>query len=248
MSLERIRFEQSDFYNEHLDIEARKIARFLYNSSQYILERFLELMRWIKKYDGYQNILQRWLSYLIPKRKNATQDLLDLEAHCYNFFKACQNKEDFLKMRGLVPEKLFEIIFDKRHQGKHCHKDYGVKVIVDNHPVLYRPKESEQFECSNDSNGPRQTVDGGFWDGKLGEFVEIKLQPEGFHTKEINYLKLLAETLKSKNLNHRIYFISLGNKEIIKNKLERSGVSLTSEHEQFILIDKKDLLEMEEAS
>lgn len=247
MTLERIKFEPSDFPQPHLEPTAQRIASFLYESSSMIIDRFLDLMARITKLENHKNFLQRWFAQIIKSPKKAPQDLLDLQKYCYEFFNVCKNEEDVRKMRGLVPEKLFEIVFKKRHIGKVCNIDYGVKVIIDDEPVLYRPKKNQVFECKSnqDKNGPRQTVDGGFWDGEIGEFVEIKLQPHTFKTEDVNYLNTLVDEMLIKKMSYQIYLVAFGNRELIEVRLKRLGLLQKTSKGNFTLVGIDEFFDLE---
>lgn len=241
MSLEKISFEESDYEHPHLEDAAEEIAFFLFESSSYILDKFTDFMRTssTQPLKNYKPFVQKWFASIIKNRKKEAPDKLRLEGLCYRFFEVCRNDRDIKKLRGLVPEKLFEKVFEERHSGKKCKKGYGVKVLVNGKSIIYRP--SDPYENGDDSDKNRQTVDAGFWDGGIGEFVEIKLQPEAFQTKDINYLRVLAEELKGNNISYTIFLIALGNKELIRKKLIRLGLIGENDSNEFKMIGKDEL-------
>lgn len=242
--MKRITFEESDYEYPHLEVVADEIASFLYESSSYIFNIFIDFMRTSINFrvDNYKSLVQKWFSVPIKNRKNAAPDILKLEEICECFFEVCQTDEEITKMRGLVPEKLFELIFEKRHTGKDCTIGYGVKVLIDGKTILYRPEKP--FVPENDSDGNRQTVDAGFWDGSVSEFAEVKLQPCAFQTKDVKYLKLLADELNGNNIPYTIFLVALGDKDLIRKKLQRLDL-INKVSEEFILIGKDELFQLE---
>lgn len=218
MSLALISFSDSDYPSPSLEPAAEEIATFLYENTT-MMKYFTELMRTAgnKKLNQYNQHLQRYFSVVLPKSKAA--DRKYFEKLMYKFLKVCSNDKELAKMRGLVPEKYFEIIFEKRHTGKKCVIGYGKKVVLDGTGIVYVPETP--FENKDDSDQRRQTVDAGYWDGEQGEFVEIKLNPEAFRTKDINYLKLLSGKLDEYYLDYLVYLVALGNKDLIIKRLIR---------------------------
>lgn len=141
--MKKITFEKSDYESPHLEVVADEIASFLYESSSYIFNIFIDFMRTSINFrvDNYKSLVQKWFSVPIKNRKKAAPDILKLEELCECFFEVCQTNEEITKMRGLVPEKLFELIFEKRHNGKDCTIGYGVKVLINGKAILYRPEK-----------------------------------------------------------------------------------------------------------
>lgn len=121
-----------------------------------------------------------------------------------------------------------------------------MKVLINGKPVLYRPRNP--FETKENSDGNRQTVDAGFWDGSIGEFAEIKLQPNAFRTKDINYLKLLASELKRNDILYSIFLVALGNKDLIEKKLQRLNLIDEELVDKFILIGKDQFFQLQNAA
>lgn len=101
-----------------------------------------------------------------------------------------------------------------------------------------------KFVTENDSDGRRRTVDAGFWDGFVSEFAEVKLQPRAFQTKDVKYLKLLADELNSNNVPYTIFLVALGDKDLISKKLQRLDL-INKVSEEFILIGKDELFQLE---
>lgn len=120
MSMEKVTFEKSDYDYPHLEKVATEIASFLERSSPYIFNIFIDFMRTNIKFTvrNYKSEVQRWFSVLIKNPKTAPPDILKLEYLCKRFLEVCQTDDEIGKMRGLVPEKLFELVFKKRHEGK----------------------------------------------------------------------------------------------------------------------------------
>jgi len=242
--MEKVTFEKSDYDYPHLKKVATEIASFLERSGPYIFKIFIEFMRTNINYTviNYKTEMQKWFSVLIKNPKTPPPDILKLKVLCKRFFEVCKTDDEIGKMRGLVPEKLFELVFEKRHEGKKCNIGYGVKVLINGKPVLYRPRTS--FETKEDSDGNRQTVDAGFWDGSIGEFAEIKLHPFAFRTKDINYLKLLVNNLDNNDILYRIFLVTLGNKDLIKQKLQRLNLIDEELDKKFILIGKDEFFQL----
>ncbi|HEF5063590.1 TPA: hypothetical protein SAQ65_002580 [Bacillus cereus] len=245
MTLNRVNFRRTDYSYPLLEPAADKIADFLYTYKSRVRE-FCDLMRissgWSKA--DYPNKLSRWASFALGKRKKTEPpDTKQLIESAYLFFDTCQNDNDIKKMRGLVPEKLVEKIFAQRYEGKQCHKGFGAVVKVDGQDVKYRCL-SPYNNGPIDSDGNRQTVDAGAWDGTKGEFIEVKFNPEAFHTKDIRYLQELASELKSKGLDYLIYLIAMDNKELTETRLKHLGFWVPGE---FVLIGREEVFELQTA-
>ncbi len=224
MSQKRISFKDSDYRYPHLENKADEIANFI-KSSKFIMQLFLELMQATVSIDHekYKTFLPGYFKRLIKNRKTEAPDVLKFEELAYEFFSVCNSKEEVLKMRGLVPEKVFEDIFQQRHKEKSCRIGFGVSVWIDGEKVVYDPERP--YEDRKDSDVFRQTVDGAYWDGNFGEFAEIKLKPESFKTKDIGYLRKLSGKLGAKDINFIIFLVAFGNKDLIYRQLVRLGLS-----------------------
>lgn len=237
MTINKINFFPSDIHIPHLEITANDIANFLIKFKGQ-LRYFTELMRlsspW-KKSD-YHNQLEKWIASKRGRKKYVAPDTQLLFDCSRKFFETCNNDAEILKMRGLVPEKLVEKIFKERYNGKVCRMGYGKGVEIEGKRIIYSC--TNPYEIDGDSNGRRQSVDAGVWDGHLGEFVEVKFNPEAFHTKDINYLKLLILELQNSNCNHIIYLISMGDKNLTMSRLR--SLNLWSDSE-FKLIGADEL-------
>jgi hypothetical protein len=239
----KIEFKRSDYEYPDLEAGADEIALFLFESSSYILNKFVDFMRTSSNVNlgNYKQFIQKWFSNDIKSKKKAPADIVRLSELCGRFFEVCKHDDEIKKMRGLVPEKLFEKIFEKRHNGKDCSIGYGVKVLINGNAVVYKPLKI--FETDEDSDKYRQTVDAGFWDGHSGEFAEIKLQPHAFHTKDINYLRELADKLYSNSISYTIYLVTLDDKDLIRHKLIRLGLIGDEDSHEFILLGKEELFQ-----
>lgn len=242
MSFERINFIPKDHRYEHLDNLANDIAHFLkkYTSK---LEKFSEFMRisssWSK--NNYHNKMDQWKSSFIRRRKSAAIDTIEFAEFMEKIYLVCNNDEELKKMRGLIPEKLIENIYQIRFYGISPLKlEYGCKVSIDGNQVIYTPDFS--YENSIDSDERKVTVDIGKWDGKKAEFVEIKLSPESFHSKDINYLLKLRQKMNNVELDHDIFLISFGNKDAIEGKLEQIGIS---QLQDFYFIFRDEIFSLE---
>lgn len=238
--MERINFYESDWPNEKLENYAREIADFLYkNKGQ--LEHFNNLMlissSWSKA--NYANQLQGWTAIRRRRKKIAAPDTEQLIRLVKGFFEICESNEEIRKLRGLVPEKLLEKIFNDRYVGTVCKTGYGKGVALDGRELKYECPAP--FETAEDCDKNRQSVDAGMWDGTYGEFVEVKFSPQAFQTKDINYLRFLAEELKAGSVEHAIFLVSMGDKNLIRKRLE--FIHKWTEFE-FILIGRDELFEM----
>lgn len=246
MTINRIRFIHSDKRYPHLDQIAEELAEFLINY-QSKLDKYRELMRistkWTVSNSSYKNELSMWVRRLKGRNpKNAAYDTLKLADLAFKFFSSCSNDYEVKKLRGLVPEKIMEKIFIERYKNKKIYNyGFGKIVVIDNVPVYYQC--ANPFETERDSDGSRQTVDVGFWDGEKGEFAEIKFDPEAFHTKDVNYLRLLSSELQSKKIDNLIYLISMGNKYLTMKKLEELNLWNPSEFE---LIGHDEIFSLQE--
>lgn len=241
MSLERINFFESDRHIDRLDKVAEKVADFLFNNRNRMLS-FTDLMRisssWDKK--NYTNNLQRWGASVRGRKKVKVPDTEAFIAVVNEFFNVCENNQELKKIRGLVPEKLIEMIMNKRHNDKICKIEFGKGVEIDSERVIYEC--SNPYTTAEDSDRNRQSVDAGFWDGKLGEFIEVKFNPEAFHTKDINYLRKLNSKLKDSDIEHKLYLVSFGEKTLTQKKLESLEKWIVDE---FVIIGKEELFNLE---
>lgn len=242
--LSLVDFRTLDVINDYLVTEAEKLADFLVNNKS-MLSIYCTLMRtnvrW--KRDNFMNHYNKWKSVMLGKSKNPAADKKQLAALVLSLYRACKNNADISRVRGLVPEKILEKLFNKRHQDKTCKLYFGAQVIVQGVPVEYVCLEpyDNGFE---DSDKSKKTVDVGFWDGSIGEFSEIKFSPEGFHTKDIKYLNTLASCLDNCSLCYRLYLIALDEKELIRSKLLR----LNLWDDKFTLIGKEEIYSLQNAS
>jgi len=234
----KIEFEPSDWPTPHLEPTAHKIAVFLHTYKSKIIDfnTFMRISGTWKMID-YVPKLQKWISGIMPRPKKAATDTREMIALIEQIFSVCNNDDDWGKIRGLIAEKVFEIFFSKRHPNG-VKIGYGVKVKINSQEVKYRPNSN--FNSGQDSDGPRQTVDAGSWDSLFGEFVEVKFNPEAFHTKDINYLKLLESTLNHAMIRHQIYLVTFDDPDLIKNKLKQIG--LLNHTSRFKLLGKSEIL------
>lgn len=240
MSLEKIDFFTSDTYYKHLDLIACEIANFLFqHRSQLFL--FKELMRLSAKWTkaDYKKLLEQWIASKKGRKKTFASDTLGLFEYSNKFFSVCKNDNEILKMRGLVPEKIVEKIFNERYSGKICRMGYGKGVEIEGKRIVYTC--ASPYSKDGDSDRNRQSVDAGVWDGNKGEFVEVKFNPEAFHTKDINYLRLLILELKESQCDHIIYLISMGNKKLTEERLISLNIL---ENSEFRLIGGEELFEL----
>lgn len=234
----QIEFFSSDWPAPHLEPLAIEIAEFLHVHKSKI-DEFNSFMRisgnW--KMATYQQSLERWIAGIMPRPKRAAADTKEMINLIRQIFQVCLNDSDWKKIRGLIAEKIFEIYFNKKHSID-VEKGYGALVKINQTEIKYRP--SNPFDNIHDSDLPRQTVDAGSWDGVHGEFVEVKFNPEAFHTKDINYLKLLQSELDKTVISHQIFLVSFDDTSLIKRKLQQIG--LLSGIENFKLLNQTEVL------
>ncbi|WP_432702218.1 hypothetical protein [Lysinibacillus sphaericus] len=193
-----ITFQDSDFNKKALTILAEKIAENVRKS----IGRITKLNEFLKKsgnwvVGNHKASLERWKSFVLGRRpKKAAADVVEFVDLIESIFSVCTCQDDWLKMRGLIPEKLFEPYFQSKNSGKLV--GFGVNVLINGNKVHYKPNTADS----------RQTVDAGSWDENFGEFVEIKFQPTAFQEKDIGYLTLLESQLDNNNIPHKIKLLT----------------------------------------
>lgn len=234
-------FVRLDEVDGYLENAADKAAEF-FMTYKNMLPIYCTLMRtnvnWQKT--DYANHYNKWKSSVLGKNsKKAAPDKKQLVEVVLNLYDTCKNNKDIKKIRGLVPEKILEKIFEIRYKDNKYKICTGAQVIIKGNPVEYICSKP----CDNgyeDSDKNKKTVDVGTWDGILGEFSEVKFSPEGFHTKDIRYLNILEQCLKVQAIRNNIYLIALDEKELIQSKLER----LNLWDNKFILIGKNEVFKL----
>lgn len=234
----QVEFSSSDWSVPHLEPIALEIAEFLHNYKSKVSE-FNTFMRISGNWNmsTYQQHLERWIAGIMPRPKKAAADTKQMTILIRKIFQACSDDNDWKKARGLIAEKVFEIYFNKKHAPE-VQKGYGAIVKINKKEIKYRPSKS--YENAYNSDLPRQTVDAGSWDGGYGEFAEVKFNPEAFHTKDINYLKLLQKELEQTIISHQIFLVSFDDTNLIRGKLEQIG--LLNDAENFTLLNQTEIL------
>lgn len=222
-----ITFEPSDIKRPALDALAKEIATAVlkYRSRNEDITVFLR--RSGNTLESYNRFYKQW-SAQFNKRKHPA-DVLEFSALLGKIGTVCADDKDWKKLRGLIAESLFEPFFDKKHSGSL--KGYGVKVLIDGVPVLYRPAVITETDRN------RQSVDAGAWDGEVGEFVEVKFSPNAFQEKDINYLKLLEQHLEEKEIKHEIVLATFD--DIIMTKGELKDKNLIDDSSKFKIIGRR---------
>lgn len=223
-----IRFEPSDYPVPKLEAYAEEIAIAVrkYRERINILNKLLRQSKnSLQQYRRFYNI---WKGPL--NKRTSPADLLEFADLLDRIDKECSDDEEWKKLRGLIAEKIFETYFEEKH-FQVSEKGYGVKVLIANVPVKYRP------EKITDSDSPRQSVDAGAWDGEIGEFVEIKFSPNAFRVKDINYLKLLESRLIEKEIKHKIYLVTFNDIAFTRSVLEAEGLIDSSSKFEFLGVD-----------
>jgi len=229
-----IEFHSSDWKHPQLESVAESIAQYIFKYKRSIgdLNSFMRVSGdWWKK-GIHKSEFQRWISAYIPNRKKGAADKLKFAKLLDELMNICETEKDWDKMRGLIPEKIFERHFSEKH--KSVTTGYGVVVSINQVKVLYKP------QVSNEEDGFRRTVDAGSWDGQYGEFVEVKFQPEGFTVKEFGYLQLLENKLDAAGADHQIYLVAFDDPDFMKRRLMQRG--LLRENSRFKLLGHQDII------
>lgn len=230
-----IEFHKSDWEYPDLEAVASDIAQFIHNRKSFLpdLNTFMRISSQWWKRNKEKSEFQKWRSGYILNPKKVAPDKLQFAELLTKILDTCQNEDDWNKMRGLIPEKIFELFFSAKHLN--ADKGFGVVVSINQERVIYQPQSLEE------GDGRRQTVDAGSWDGTYGEFAEVKFQPDGFQRKEFGYLHLLEERLGAHSIDHRIYLVTF-DKEInfVRRMLEARG--LLPVDSRFRILGREDII------
>ena len=229
-----IEFHPSDWKQPQLESVAESVALYIFKYKRSIedLNSFMRVSGdWWRK-DIHKSMFQRWISAFIPNRKKVAADKLEFADLLEEVMDVCETVEQWEKMRGLIPEKIFEKYFSEKH--KFATTGFGVVVAINQAKVLYRP------EVITDGDGNRQTVDAGSWNGHYGEFVEVKFQPEGFKEKEFGYLRLLENRLDKAGADHQIFLVAFDDPDFMKRQLIYKGY--LKEDTRFKLLGHQDII------
>lgn len=232
---EAVTFQEKDWKYPDLEIVASEVACFVHNHKSFLgdLNTFMRnSSTWWK--NGVENSeFQKWLSKYIPVPKKAPTDKQQFASLLTAVKDVCKIPEEWNKMRGLIPEKIYEIHFAKKHIGATI--GFGVQVSIFNEPVIYNPV------TDHEDDGKRKTVDAGSWNGTYGEFAEVKFQPDGFQIKEFGYLHLLEEKLNVHKIDHRIYLVTFDQATtFVKGMLENKG--LLPKGSRFHILGPQDIV------
>lgn len=225
-----ITFEPSDIKRLTLEALAKEIATAVLKYRSRIVDITAFLKRSGNTLDTYSKFYKMWSSQF-NKRKHPA-DVLEFSSLLGEIGTVCTNDSDWQKLRGLLAESLFEPYFEKKHAGSV--RGYGVIVLIDGEPVLYRP------EVITDTDRNRQSIDAGAWNGEQGEFVEVKFSPSAFQEKDINYLKLLEKSLEDKDVEHKIVLATFD--DIIITKGELVSKNLIDGSSKFEIIGQEDFI------
>lgn len=240
--INRISFQRLDYPSPALEPFAEDFAEFLLANPIYFTD-FCEFLRfstgWRKI--NYRERLDSWKRLKIGRANLKNSNTQKFVEFVDRFFYSCQNDSDIEKMRGLVPEKLLEKIFYMRYSSRTHKQDHGCSVSIDGEEVRYICPDP--YDIGDDSDKDRRTVDIGTWDGIEGEFAEIKVSPDSFHTKEIKYLRVLANKLKINTINHKIYLIALKERQLTQERLARLTEYIEGE---FDLIGRDEIFNLQQ--
>ncbi len=236
--INRISFQRLDYPLPALEPFAEEFADFLLVTPTYFID-FCEFLRFSTgwKKANYRERFDSWKRLKIGRTNLKNLNTQKFVEFVDRFFSTCQNDRDIEKMRGLVPEKLLEKIFQIRYSSKIHKQDHGCSVLIDGEEVKYICPNP--YDIGDDSDKNRRTVDIGAWDGINGEFAEIKVSPDSFHTKEIKYLRLLADKLKVNDINHKVYLIALKERQLTQERLAQLTEYIDGE---FDLIGRDEIL------
>ncbi len=237
--MNRISFQREDYIYPNLEPSADEIAQFIL-SNQIFFEDFCEFLRYSGSWKK-QNCREKLISLRSLKYRKKSRDprVIEYFRLIEQFFYVCNNDNDIKKMRGLVPEKLLEKIFTNRYLAKKNVQECGCSVSIEGNLVRYICPNPFKNDIDSDDN--KLTVDVGIWDGQIGEFTEIKVSPDAFHTKDIKYLRLLAHELTSKEIQYKVYLVALQKKDLTQERL----VSLSAYREgEFELIGREEVFEL----
>lgn len=231
---EVIKFEAKDWPYPDLEEPALNLARFIHNHRSFleILTTFMRVSApWWR--NGVENSrFQEWVQGIIPNRKKAASDMLQFVDLMHEIKTACTTPDEWDKMRGIIPEKLFEIYFLRKHVK--AAKEFGAQVLVYDQPVIYRYLDGQEQERT------RKTVDAGSWDGERGEFVEVKFQPDAFQKKDIGYLECLEEKLEQHSIINTIFLVTFDNNtDFVRRMLESKD--LLSKESKFLILSGEDI-------
>lgn len=226
-----ITFESSDIKRPTLEALAKEIATAVLKYRSRIADITAFLKRSGNTLDSYNRFYKMWSSQF-NKRKSPA-DVLQFSSLIGKIGTVCTSNKDWQKLRGLLAESLFEPYFEKKHAGSL--KGYGVIVLIDGEPVLYRP------EVTTETDRNRQSIDAGAWNGEQGEFVEVKFSPSAFQEKDINYLKLLEQRLEDKEIAHKIILATFD--DVIITKGELVSKNLIDDSSKFEIIGQEDFVQ-----
>lgn len=223
-----ITFEASDYPNPKLEAFAEEISLAVrkYRDRIKILNTLLRQSG--DSLQKYRLHFNRWKAPL--NKRKSPPDLLEFATLLDTFDTVCTDDTEWNKLRGLIAEKIFEPYFEEKHAAA-IEKGYGVKVLINNVAVKYRP------QVITETDSPRQSVDAGAWDGEYGEFVEIKFSPNAFREKDLNYLKLLETRLLDNSIEHTIFLATFNDIEFTKSVLEADNLIDDSSKFEIIGID-----------
>lgn len=227
MRISRVTFKTLDRKHPHLEQTAMNIAIFLMNHRSLIHDyhQFMKVSTSWQK-ETFRRELDVWFAHKY-KRVRA-QDHHDFKKLLYEYGEVCSNQVEIEKMRGLVPERLSELVFQDL-----CAPDIisaGAEVAIDGRPVRY----------SINSDEKKRTVDVGWKSAASTHFAEVKCSPRTFRQKDICYLRLLHEKMKEAELAYQTYLVSLDEKDYLRLSLEE--LQLWDSGDQFILWGKAELM------
>lgn len=231
IKVNNVTFSDSDTTKKALVILAVEISDNVRKSRGRVIDlnRFLSKSgKWI--FGEHKEKLQQWKAFILGRNpRKAAADLLAFVQLIESIFSTCSSQKDWEKMRGLIPEKLFEPHFSLINHGKSV--GFGVNVIINGKKVHYEPGNPTES---------RQTVDAGAWDGLFGEFIEIKFQPRAFKQKDIGYLKLLEKKLDDDEISHKIKLLTFDDVSTTKNLL--IAENLIRNDSRFEIMSHEDFL------
>ena len=236
-------FAESDYKYGDLESAAENVASYVYNNRSliFVLSDILRVSApW--EYSIAVKELTIWETERFGIQKIKAKVLVQKVKEAYSICTSTYQKN---KIRGLIPEKLAFSLLNNKHyeQSKNGKGKYrigsGCIVRIGGKDVIY--KCCSPYVKDDDSDDNRQTVDVAVWNSIIGEFGEIKASPHRFHTKDIKYLRTLANELNAYNFSYTLYLISTQAPATIQSKLEE--LKLWNPHE-FALIGSNNFFDL----
>lgn len=209
-------------------VAAERMAKFLCHSAtdglRYV-RLFCSILRnsFCWNMTNYHDNLEKYFNRLRVRRvKNYHDD----EFICLvnSLFKTCRKDDDINTLRGLMTECLMlQACKEKQPKRWSLHKGCTVRI----NGVLI---------CASTNGESKKTVDIGAWYAinSSGFFIEVKVHPYSFHTKDALYLSALRQELQKYNeIKYKICIFSLDVHNLMERQAEQEGYPI--ERDTFII-------------